>query len=89
MRLPAAAGFFASNPAPDDPRANPVCLQKLLPYSYEFDARAGGLDLKVPYFVIQGRNDPRCSPEAARAFGCRKFAPPVRAVSMTTPMPSA
>ena len=64
----AAADFFASNPPPDNPVAHPVCLQKLLPYSFEFDARAGGLDLKVPYFVIQGRNDPRCPPEAARAF---------------------
>jgi pimeloyl-ACP methyl ester carboxylesterase len=71
----AAADFFASNPPPDDPRANPVCLQKLLPYSYEFDARAGDLDLKVPYFVIQGSNDPRCSPEAARAFVSEVHAP--------------
>jgi pimeloyl-ACP methyl ester carboxylesterase len=71
----AAADFFASNPAPNDPAANPVCLQKLLPYSFEFDARAGGLDLKVPYFVIQGRNDPRCPPEAARAFVDQVHAP--------------
>lgn len=71
----AAADFFASNPAPDDPAAHPVCLQKLLPYASEFDARAGGLDLKVPYFVIQGRDDPRCSPEAARAFVSQVHAP--------------
>ena len=64
----AASNFFASNPPPDDPAAHPVCLQKLLPYSFEFDARAGGLDLKVPYLVIQGREDPRCPPEIARAF---------------------
>lgn len=64
----AAADFFASNPPPNNPAAHPVCLQKLLPYAAEFNARAGGLELKVPYFVIQGRNDPRCSPEAARAF---------------------
>jgi len=71
----AAAAFFASNPAPDNPAANPVCLQKLLPYSFEFEAGAGGLDLKVPYFVIQGRSDPRCSPEAARAFVDQVHAP--------------
>jgi pimeloyl-ACP methyl ester carboxylesterase len=71
----AAADFFASNPPPDDPAAHPVCLQKLLPYASEFDARAGGLDLKVPYFVIQGRNDPRCPPEVARAFVDQVHAP--------------
>ena len=71
----AAADFFASNPAPNDPAANPVCLQKLPPYSFEFDARAGGYDLPVPYFVIQGRNDPRCPPESARAFASEVHAP--------------
>ena len=71
----AAADFLASNPPPDNPAAHPVCLQKLLPYSFEFDARAGGLDLKVPYFVIQGRNDPRCPPELARAFVDQVHAP--------------
>ena len=71
----AAADFFASNPAPDGPASHPVCLQKLIPYSFEFDARAGGLDLKVPYFVIQGRDDPRCPPEFARAFVNQVHAP--------------
>lgn len=64
----AAADFFASNPPPDNPAAHPVCLQKLLPYSIEFDARAGGTDLSVPYFVIEGRNDPIWPPEVVRAF---------------------
>lgn len=67
-RSVAAADFLASNPPPENPALHPYCLQKLLPYSIEFDARAGGTDLPVPYFVIQGRNDPICSPEAARAF---------------------
>jgi pimeloyl-ACP methyl ester carboxylesterase len=71
----AAADFFASNPRPDDPATHPVCLQKLVPYSFEFDARAGGYDLPVPYFVIQGRNDPRCPPEASRAFVSQVHAP--------------
>jgi len=71
----AAADFFASNPPPADPAAHPVCLQKLIPYASEFDARAGGMNLKVPYFVIQGRNDPRCSPEEARAFVNEVHAP--------------
>ncbi len=71
----AASDFLASNPRPDDPATHPVCLQKLLPYSFEFDARAGGYDLQVPYFVIQGRNDPRCPPEAAREFVSQVHAP--------------
>lgn len=71
----AAADFFASNPRPDDPATHPVCLQKLVPYSFEFDARAGGYDLPVPYFVIQGRNDPRCPPEVAREFVSQVHAP--------------
>lgn len=71
----AAADFFASNPPPDNPALRPVCLQKLLPYSLEFDARAGGTELAVPYFVIQGRSDPVCSPEAARAFVDQVHAP--------------
>lgn len=71
----AAADFLASNPPPDNPAMHPVCLQKLLPYSIEFDARAGGTDLPVPYFVIQGRDDPRCSPEAAREFVSEVHAP--------------
>ena len=64
----AAADFFASNPWPGDPAAHPVCLQKLLPFAIEFDARASGYDLPVPFFVIQGRDDPRFPPEAVRAF---------------------
>ena len=72
---PAAADFRASNPPPADPAAHPVCLQKLVPYAYEFDATAGGYNLRVPYFVIQGRNDPRCSPEAAREFVSQVRAP--------------
>jgi pimeloyl-ACP methyl ester carboxylesterase len=64
----AAADFLASNPPPDNPALQPVCLQKLLPYSFEFDARAGGTDLSVPYFVIEGRNDPIWPPEVVRAF---------------------
>jgi len=64
----AAADFFASNPWPGDPATHPVCLQSLMPFSFTFDARAAGTDLPVPYFVIQGRDDIRCPPEAARAF---------------------
>jgi len=71
----AAADFFASNPAPDNPAAHPICLQKLLPYSFEFDARAAGYDLKVPYFVIQGRSDPIFPPDAAPAFVSQVHAP--------------
>jgi len=71
----AAADFFASNPPPDNPALQPVCLQKLLPYSLEFDARAGGTDLPVPYFVIQGRNDPVFPPDAAREFVSQVHAP--------------
>lgn len=65
---PAAADFFASNPDPQDPAADPVCLTKLMPFVFEFDAGAAGYDCPVPLFVIQGRDDSRTPPEAARAF---------------------
>jgi pimeloyl-ACP methyl ester carboxylesterase len=64
----AAADFYASNPDPGDPAANPVCLLKLMRFGLEFDAADGGYDLPVPFFVIQGRDDTRTPPEAARAF---------------------
>lgn len=44
-------------------------------WSLDNSAPSCGLDLKVPYFVIQGRNDPRCPPEAARAFVDQVHAP--------------
>jgi pimeloyl-ACP methyl ester carboxylesterase len=71
----AAADFFASNPDPVDPTAQPVCLTKLLPFAYEFDAAAAGYDFPVPFFVIQGRDDTRTPPEAARAFVSQVHAP--------------
>ena len=71
----AAAAFFAFNPWPGDPAAHPVCLEKLMPFADEFEAAAGGYDLPVPFFVIQGRDDIRCPPAAARAFVERVGAP--------------
>jgi pimeloyl-ACP methyl ester carboxylesterase len=66
---------MSSAAPPDNPVLQPACLQKLLPYSFEFDARAGGTDLPIPYFVIQGRNDPICPPEAAHEFVNEVHAP--------------
>jgi pimeloyl-ACP methyl ester carboxylesterase len=39
------------------------------------DARAAGFDLPIPYFIIQGRDDNRTPPDAARAFMERIKAP--------------
>jgi proline iminopeptidase len=71
----AAADFLASNPDPRDPASHPVCLLKLWRFAFEFDAAAAGYDLPVPFFVIQGRNDSRTPPEAARAFVNQVHAP--------------
>jgi pimeloyl-ACP methyl ester carboxylesterase len=48
--------------------ASQACLPKLVRIVFDFNASAAGLDLPVPYFVIQGRNDTRAPPELARAF---------------------
>jgi pimeloyl-ACP methyl ester carboxylesterase len=71
----AAAAFYATNPDPTDPTAHPVCLQTLMSFAYEFDAAAIGYDVPVPFFVIQGRDDTRTPPEAARALIDRVHAP--------------
>jgi pimeloyl-ACP methyl ester carboxylesterase len=54
--------------AADSNAANSVCLPKFMPYVYDFDATAGGFELAIPFFVIQGRDDNRTVPEVARAF---------------------
>lgn len=41
----------------------------------EYDARKAGLDLPVPFFVIQGREDNRTLPDAARKFVDQVHAP--------------
>ena len=46
-----------------------------MPSVLEYDARTPGLDVPVPYFVIQGRDDNRTPPEAARAFVDQARAP--------------
>ena len=50
-----------------------LSLPKLWPSVVAFDA--AGHDLPVPYFVIQGRDDSRTSPEAARSFVSQVGAP--------------
>jgi pimeloyl-ACP methyl ester carboxylesterase len=50
-------------------------LSRLMPFLPRFDAGAAGYHLPVPYFVIQGRDDPRTPPDAARAFVDRVRAP--------------
>jgi pimeloyl-ACP methyl ester carboxylesterase len=48
---------------------------KLLPAVFSFDARKLGLDLAVPFFVIQGRDDHVTSFEAAQAYVAEVRAP--------------
>jgi len=43
-------------------------LAKLMPSLIDFNACAAGRDLRLPFFVIQGRDDPRTPPDAARAL---------------------
>jgi pimeloyl-ACP methyl ester carboxylesterase len=50
-------------------------IPKLMRSFIDFDAAAAGYDLPVPFFVIQGRDDSRTPPEAARAFVNRVLAP--------------
>jgi proline iminopeptidase len=47
---------------------NDFCESKLNPTLVSEDARSGGDKLPVPFFVIQGRDDNRTPPEAAREF---------------------
>jgi len=54
---------------------NDFCQAKLDPTLLTIDARAGGDELPIPFFVIQGRDDNRTSPEAARAFVDQIHAP--------------
>jgi pimeloyl-ACP methyl ester carboxylesterase len=49
-------------------RAKLFCVGKLMPFVLGYDARTAGLDLPVPFFVIQGRDDNRTLPDAARAL---------------------
>ena len=50
-------------------------IPKLIRSFIDFDAGAAGYDLPVPFFVIQGRDDSRTPPEAARAFVKQVLAP--------------
>jgi len=54
---------------------NDFCESKLNPTLVTEDARSGGYKLPVPFFVIQGRDDNRTPPEAARAFVEHMHAP--------------
>jgi pimeloyl-ACP methyl ester carboxylesterase len=54
---------------------NEFCSTKLNPTLVTEDARSGGYKLPVPFFVIQGRDDNRTPPEAARAFVSEVHAP--------------
>jgi pimeloyl-ACP methyl ester carboxylesterase len=47
---------------------NDFCASKLNPYLLTIDARSGGTEMPIPFFVIQGRDDNRTPPDAARAF---------------------
>ncbi len=54
---------------------NGFCLPALLPSLLDMDARSGGYELPVPYFVIQGREDNRTPPDEARTFVDHVHAP--------------
>jgi len=47
---------------------NDFCETNLDPTLVTIDARSGGYELPLPFFVIQGRDDNRTLPEAARVF---------------------
>lgn len=47
---------------------NDFCETKLDPTLVTIDARSGGYELPIPFFVIQGRDDNRTPPDEARAF---------------------
>jgi proline iminopeptidase len=55
--------------------ANSFCFSKLMPSLATVDARSGGYELPIPYFVIQGRDDNRTLPGAAREFVEKVHAP--------------
>jgi pimeloyl-ACP methyl ester carboxylesterase len=74
----AAADFFASNPDPRSPASRPFSLLRLWRYVYGFEALAAGYDLRIPFFVVQGREDTRTPPEAAHAFLSQVRAPAKR-----------
>jgi pimeloyl-ACP methyl ester carboxylesterase len=48
---------------------------KLSPVEYAFDARKLGLDMRVPFFIIHGRDDRMDPPEAAEAYLAEVRAP--------------
>jgi pimeloyl-ACP methyl ester carboxylesterase len=52
-----------------------LAMAKLGPPIFGFDARALGLDIPVPYFVIEGRDDHVVSVEAARTYLAEVRAP--------------
>jgi pimeloyl-ACP methyl ester carboxylesterase len=56
-------------------RAKLFCIGKLMSSVLGYDARTAGLDLPVPFFVIQGRDDNRTPADAARAFVRQARAP--------------
>jgi pimeloyl-ACP methyl ester carboxylesterase len=70
----ALAGTAAMTAA-DYYRAKLFCVGRLMPSVLAYDARRQGLDVPVPFFVIQGRDDNRTSPDAARAFVAQVRAP--------------
>jgi pimeloyl-ACP methyl ester carboxylesterase len=73
--LAGRAGAPAVMTSADYYRARLFCVGKLMPSVLEYDARAAGLDLQVPFFVIQGQGDNRTPPEAARALVDQARAP--------------
>jgi pimeloyl-ACP methyl ester carboxylesterase len=66
--LSGTPGAPAVTTSADYYRAKLFCVGKLMPSVIGYDARTAGLDLPVPFLVIQGCDDNRTLPDAARAF---------------------
>jgi len=73
--LSGTSGATAGMTSADYYRAKLFCVGQLMPFVLGYDARTDGLDLPVPFFVIQGRDDNRTVPDAARVFVDQARAP--------------
>ena len=79
LKMPQA--FIGSGPPPKEGEVadwiagGQFSFPKLAPIEYSFDARKLGLDIPIPYFVIQGREDHIAPLEVARDYVAEVRAP--------------
>jgi pimeloyl-ACP methyl ester carboxylesterase len=79
LKMPNA--FLGAGPPPKEGEAadwiagGQFSFPRLAPIEYSFDARKLGLDIPVPYFVIQGRDDHIAPLEVARDYMAEVRAP--------------